>query len=55
MAPQVLPAARTRRATEQARLCRSRRMLEKAGCKRVVIYVWQPKFGRALDLVATTT
>jgi glycosyltransferase involved in cell wall biosynthesis len=40
------------RATEQARLSRSRRMLERAGCKRVVTYVWQPKFGRALDLVA---
>jgi glycosyltransferase involved in cell wall biosynthesis len=40
------------RATEQARLHRSRRMLEKAGCRRVVTYVWQPKFGHALDLVA---
>jgi len=40
------------RATEQARLHRSRRILEKAGCKRVVTYVWQPRFGRALDLVA---
>ncbi|HKW14520.1 MAG TPA: glycosyltransferase [Candidatus Krumholzibacteria bacterium] len=39
------------RATEQARLHRSRRLLEKAGARRVVTYVWQPKFGRALDLV----
>lgn len=40
------------RATEQARLHRSRRILDKSGCRRVVAYVWQPKFGRALDLVA---
>jgi len=40
------------RATEQARLRRSRRLLEKAGCRRVVAYVWQPAFAPALDLVA---
>jgi glycosyltransferase involved in cell wall biosynthesis len=40
------------RATEQARLHRSRRMLQKAGCRRMVTYVWQPKFADALDLVA---
>jgi len=40
------------RATEHARLARSRRILERAGCRRVIAYVWQPRFGRALDLVA---
>lgn len=40
------------RATEQARLRRARRVLERAGCRRVVAYVWQPQFARALDLFA---
>lgn len=40
------------RATERARLRHSRRMLEKAGCRRVVAYLWRPEFADALDLVA---
>ena len=39
------------RATERARLLRSRRMLEKAGCRRVIAYLWRPEFGGALDLL----
>ncbi len=39
------------RATEQARLHRSRRLLEKAGCRQTVLYLWRPEFGVALDLV----
>jgi glycosyltransferase involved in cell wall biosynthesis len=39
------------RATEQARLGRSRRLLEQAGCRRTVLYLWRPEFGRALDLL----
>jgi glycosyltransferase involved in cell wall biosynthesis len=39
------------RATEQARLHRARRILEKAGCRKVVAYVWQPKFAHTLDLM----
>jgi glycosyltransferase involved in cell wall biosynthesis len=40
-----------REATEGARLRRARRTLERAGCRRVVLYLWQPKFAAALDLV----
>jgi glycosyltransferase involved in cell wall biosynthesis len=39
------------RAAERMRLARARRMLEDAGCTRIVLYVWQPKFAGALDLV----
>lgn len=39
------------RATEQARLVRSRRLLERAGCSRVVLYAWRPEFVEALDMV----
>lgn len=39
------------RATEQARLDRSRRLLERAGCRRVVLYLWRPELGPALDMV----
>jgi glycosyltransferase involved in cell wall biosynthesis len=39
------------RATEHARLEHSRRLLEQAGCRRIVLYVWRPKFADALDLV----
>jgi glycosyltransferase involved in cell wall biosynthesis len=44
--PQVLV-----RAIEQTRLHRSRRLLEKAGCRQIVLYVWRPELGVALDLV----
>jgi glycosyltransferase involved in cell wall biosynthesis len=40
------------RLTEQARLVRSRRLLEKAGCRRVVAYLWRPEFVSSLDLFA---
>ncbi|HEX5133256.1 MAG TPA: glycosyltransferase [Candidatus Krumholzibacteria bacterium] len=40
------------RATSRARLSRARRMLTAAGCRRIVLYVWQPKFADAVDLVA---
>lgn len=39
------------RATERARLARARHMLEQAGCTRIILYIWQPKFAAALDLV----
>jgi glycosyltransferase involved in cell wall biosynthesis len=39
------------RATEQARLHRSRRLLETAGCRRIVLYLWRPEFAGAIDLV----
>jgi glycosyltransferase involved in cell wall biosynthesis len=39
------------RATELARLERSRRLLERAGCRRVVLYLWRPELGPALDMV----
>jgi len=39
------------RATEQARLVRSRRLLERAGCSRMVLYAWRPEFVDALDMV----
>ena len=41
-----------RLATQAARLRRARRILERAGCRRIVLYLWQPKFSDALDLVA---
>jgi glycosyltransferase involved in cell wall biosynthesis len=40
------------RATERGRLAHARRILTDAGCKRIVLYVWQPKFAGALDRVA---
>jgi len=39
------------RATERARLRHSRRLLEQAGCRRILLYVWQPTFADALDLL----
>ena len=38
--------------TEQARLQRARKLLEQAGCRRVIAYAWRPEFVSALDLVA---
>ena len=32
-------------------LARARKELERRGCKRIVLYIWQPKFAGALDLV----
>ncbi|HEX6790848.1 MAG TPA: glycosyltransferase [Candidatus Krumholzibacteria bacterium] len=40
------------RATERARLAASRRLLERAGSRRMVTYLWRPEFGEALDMVA---
>ena len=40
------------RVTEQARLNRARRRLERAGCRRVIAYAWRPEFVHALDMVA---
>jgi glycosyltransferase involved in cell wall biosynthesis len=40
-----------RDATERARLERARRILERAGCRHIILYIWQPKFAAALDLV----
>jgi glycosyltransferase involved in cell wall biosynthesis len=40
-----------RRATAAARLKRARAVLERAGCSRVVLYVWLPDYAEALDLV----
>jgi len=39
------------RASERGRLARARRILEDAGCTRIVLYIWQPKFAGAVDLV----
>lgn len=40
-----------RRGTERVRLDQARRILERAGARRIVLYLWQPKFAEALDLV----
>ena len=40
-----------RRAATAARLKRARALLERAGCSRVVLYVWLPDYAEALDLV----
>jgi glycosyltransferase involved in cell wall biosynthesis len=39
------------RVTEVTRLSRARRLLKKAGSRYVVVYLWQPEFARALDLI----
>jgi glycosyltransferase involved in cell wall biosynthesis len=40
-----------RRAAAGARLKRARDVLERAGCSRVVLYVWLPDYAESLDLV----
>jgi len=37
--------------TESRRLQRARRELVERGCKKIVLYIWQPKFAQALELV----
>jgi glycosyltransferase involved in cell wall biosynthesis len=39
------------RLTARLHLAAARRELERRGCRRFVLYVWQPKFASALDLV----
>lgn len=38
-------------ATERARLGRARHILERAGCRRVIAYLWLPEYARDLDFV----
>ncbi len=40
------------RLLEKIRLLRARRLLYNAGCDRVVLYLWRPEFGSAMDLVS---
>ncbi|HEU4364542.1 MAG TPA: glycosyltransferase [Candidatus Krumholzibacteria bacterium] len=49
--PKFYRPAALARAAERERLAHARRMLEEAGCRRVILYIWQPKFAAALDLV----
>jgi glycosyltransferase involved in cell wall biosynthesis len=49
--PRLYRPGLLRDAAESARLRRARRALERAGCRRIVLYLWQPKFAPALDLV----
>ena len=37
--------------TFNARLKHVRRMLASRGCKKIILYIWRPEFGGALDLV----
>jgi glycosyltransferase involved in cell wall biosynthesis len=39
-----------RRAAERARLRQARRILEHAGAKRIILYLWQPMFAEVLEL-----
>lgn len=49
--PKFYRPAALARATERGRLSHASRILEDAGCTRIVLYIWQPKFAAALDLV----
>lgn len=49
--PKFYRPAALARMTERGRLAHARRMLEQAGCKRIILYIWQPKFAAAIDLV----
>lgn len=37
--------------TFRLRLWRARRILSRQGCKQIVLIIWRPEFGRALDLI----
>ncbi len=49
--PRVDRSGRVARALERRRLMQARRMLEDAGCRKIVLYLWLPDFAAALDLM----
>jgi glycosyltransferase involved in cell wall biosynthesis len=49
--PKFYRPAALGRVTEQKRLREARRILEAAGCRKIVLYVWQPRFARAVDAI----
>ena len=39
------------RAAERRRLAKARKTLTERGCERIIVYLWRPEFGAALDLI----
>ena len=37
--------------TAQQRLQRACRILLERGCRRIILYIWRPQYGKALDLI----
>ncbi len=49
--PEFFRPAWLERFTDRARLAAARRALVRRGCTRVLLYIWRPQFGAALDRV----